>query len=78
VLDEATEGLAPLIRQEIWNCLATLKAAGQSMIVIDKNLKSLMPLANRHYVMEKGRIVWHGDGQSLQNESAAVEKYLHV
>ncbi len=78
VLDEATEGLAPLIRQEIWNCLATLKAAGQSMIVIDKNLKSLMPLANRHYVMEKGRIVWHGDGQSLQNESATVEKYLHV
>jgi branched-chain amino acid transport system ATP-binding protein len=78
VLDEATEGLAPLIRQEIWSCLATLKAAGQSMIVIDKNLKSLMPLANQHYVMEKGRIVWQGDSASLASDAHHVEKYLHV
>jgi branched-chain amino acid transport system ATP-binding protein len=78
VLDEATEGLAPLIRAEIWNCLATLKAAGQSMIVIDKNLKPLLGLANRHYVVEKGRVMWSGTSDQLREDSAVVQKYLHV
>ena len=60
ILDEATEGLAPLIRKEIWQGLAQLKANGHAILVIDKNLKALMQLADRHYVMEKGRVVWRG------------------
>jgi len=60
ILDEATEGLAPLIREEIWNCLDGLKKTGLSMIVIDKNLDALLGLADRHYVMEKGKVAWTG------------------
>jgi branched-chain amino acid transport system ATP-binding protein len=78
LLDEATEGLAPLIRLEIWNCLARLKDEGLAMIVIDKNLKPLLPLADRHYIVERGRIAWQGDGAALQADAAAVERYLSV
>jgi branched-chain amino acid transport system ATP-binding protein len=78
VLDEATEGLAPLIRQEIWNCLRTLKAEGLSMIVIDKNLQPLLPLAERHYVIEKGRIAWTGDSDALREQWASVQGLLSV
>jgi branched-chain amino acid transport system ATP-binding protein len=76
VLDEATEGLAPLIRQEIWACLQVLKNEGQAMIVIDKNLKSLIPLANHHYVIEKGTVVWSGGREKLLAEQISVENLL--
>ena len=78
VLDEATEGLAPLIRAEIWDCLGQLKKNGQAMIVIDKNIKPLLALANRHYVVEKGRVVWSGDSNALLANQEAVQGYLHV
>lgn len=78
VLDEATEGLAPLIRLEIWDALNRLKAEGLSQIVIDKNLKHLLPLADRHYVIEKGRTVWQGSSHELQQQSAMVQKFLGV
>lgn len=76
VLDEATEGLAPLIREEIWQCLKLLKNEGQAMIVIDKNLKSLIPLVDRHYVIEKGRVVWQGGREDMVAEQATVEGLL--
>ena len=60
ILDEATEGLAPIIREKIWQCLETLKTLGLSILLIDKNLDELAPLADRTYIMEKGRIVWDG------------------
>ena len=64
ILDEATEGLAPIIRQEIWKVLRKLKAAGQSILIVDKNLKVLARLADRHYVLERGRVRWSGDSAS--------------
>ncbi len=78
ILDEATEGLAPIIRLEIWRCLESLRAAGQAMIVIDKNLKHLLPLAQRHYVIEKGRIAWQGDSQQLELNLPTIQKMLGV
>ena len=78
VLDEATEGLVPLIRAEIWQALAGLKAEGLSMMVIDKNLKPLLELADRHFVIEKGAIVWSGDSQALRANSTIVHEYLGV
>ena len=60
LLDEATEGLAPLIRQEIWQCLVSLKKEGQAILVIDKNIRALADIADRHYIIEKGSIVWEG------------------
>jgi branched-chain amino acid transport system ATP-binding protein len=78
ILDEATEGLAPLIRLEIWRCLEQLKAEGMSMIVVDKNLKSLLPLASRHYIVEKGRIVWSGDSSALAANREVHERYLGI
>ncbi len=65
ILDEATEGLAPLIRQEIWRVLVRLKAAGQSILLIDKNLRALTRLADRHYVIERGRVRWSGTSEAL-------------
>ena len=64
ILDEATEGLAPLIRAEIWRVLARLKAAGQSILIVDKNIKPLSRIADSHYVLEKGRVVWSGELRS--------------
>lgn len=78
VLDEATEGLAPVIRAEIWRCLAALKAEGQSILVIDKNVKALNRLADRHHVIEKGRIVWTGGAAELAADSALQQRYLGV
>jgi branched-chain amino acid transport system ATP-binding protein len=60
LLDEATEGLAPLVREDIWRCIRLLKSRGQSILLVDKNLDALLGLADRHYVLEKGRIVWSG------------------
>jgi len=74
ILDEATEGLAPLVRAEIWRCLGTLKAAGQAILVVDKNVEALTRIADRHYVIEKGRVVWTGDSAALR---AAADVQLH-
>lgn len=76
VLDEATEGLAPVIRAEIWATLAALKARGQSILVIDKNLGALSRLADRHHVLEKGRTVWSGDGAALAREAERVRAWI--
>lgn len=78
VLDEATEGLAPLIRAEIWDCLKRLKAEGQSILVIDKNLKALLGLADRVAVIEKGRIVWRGSPEGFRSDPSIVERFLHL
>lgn len=78
VLDEATEGLAPLIRAEIWHALGELKAEGLSLIVIDKNLGPLLDLADRHFVIEKGQVVWSGDSSALRAEPRVVHEYLGV
>lgn len=78
ILDEATEGLAPLIRQEIWQCLARLKAEGLSLLVIDKNLGPLMRLADRHYVLEKGRVAWSGDSVQLSTDAQRLSRYLSL
>ncbi|BEV15487.1 ATP-binding cassette domain-containing protein [Herbaspirillum sp. DW155] len=78
VLDEATEGLSPLIRQEIWDSLSRLKQDGLSQIVIDKNVKPLLKLADRHFVLEKGRVVWSGKSSQLAEQSQLVHQYLGV
>jgi branched-chain amino acid transport system ATP-binding protein len=78
VLDEATEGLAPLIREEIWQALATLKHEGMAQIVIDKNVGALVKFADRHYVLEKGKVVWNGDTTALNNAPEVVHQYLGV
>lgn len=78
VLDEATEGLSPVIREEIWRTLAQLKAEGLSQIVIDKNVSHLLRLADRHYVIEKGRMVWEGDSAALREQPDIVRQYLGV
>ena len=79
ILDEATEGLAPLIREEIWTVLETnLKEAGQAILVIDKHPEAMARIADRHYVMEKGRIVWSGNSEELLADSALHHRYLGV
>jgi branched-chain amino acid transport system ATP-binding protein len=78
ILDEATEGLAPLIRQEIWDCLARLKGAGQTIIVIDKNIGPLLKLADTHHIVEKGRVVWSGSSPSLRDQPALLHRYVGV
>jgi branched-chain amino acid transport system ATP-binding protein len=78
ILDEATEGLAPLIRAEIWQCLARLKAAGQSILVIDKNVDTLIRLADRHYLIERGQVVWSGASPALAAVPEIQHRYLGV
>ena len=78
VLDEATEGLAPLVRAEIWTCLARLKAEGEAIIVIDKNISALLALADRHALIEKGRIVWRGTSADLRADPHITDRYLHI
>ena len=78
ILDEATEGLAPLIRQDIWNCLGALRAQGLSILVVDRNLDALMRLADRHNVVEKGRVVWSGTSTELATERAQIEQRIGV
>lgn len=78
VLDEATEGLAPLIRDEIWSCLTRLKDQGEAILIVDKNLSALTRFADRHVVIEKGRTVWFGDNMQLLNDFSAVERHLGV
>ncbi len=78
ILDEATEGLAPLMRAEIWRCLETLKAAGQSILVVDKNVDALTRIAERHVIIEKGRVAWTGSSAALRHEPAVQQRYLGV
>jgi len=78
ILDEATEGLAPLIRQEIWDCLSMLKARGQSILVIDKNIEHLTRICDRHYIIERGRTVWSGTSERLLAEPDLQHRYLGV
>jgi branched-chain amino acid transport system ATP-binding protein len=78
ILDEATEGLAPLIRQEIWKCLAQLKATGLSVLVIDKNVNALMQVADRHFLIERGRVVWSGASADLAAKPDVQHRYLGV
>ncbi len=78
ILDEATEGLAPLIRAEIWQCLTQLKAAGQSILVIDKNIAALIRIADRHTLIERGRVVWTGTSAELAAAPDVQHRYLGV
>jgi branched-chain amino acid transport system ATP-binding protein len=78
VLDEATEGLAPLIRAEIWQVMAKLRAEGQAILLIDKNLAAVMRLADWHVVIEKGRVVWQGDSAALAAAPEVRDTYLHI
>jgi len=78
VLDEATEGLAPQIRAEIWRCLEDLKGQGQSILVIDKNVAALTRIADRHYIIEKGQVVWTGTSEAILAEPEIQHKYLGV
>jgi branched-chain amino acid transport system ATP-binding protein len=78
VLDEATEGLAPLVRMEIWRCLQGLKRAGLALLVIDKNVGPLLKLADRHYILAKGRVVWTGASAALQADPQLMRDHLGV
>jgi branched-chain amino acid transport system ATP-binding protein len=78
ILDEATEGLAPLIRAEIWRCLASLKASGLAILVIDKNVGMLTRVADRHFLIERGRVVWSGASADLAAAPEVQHRYLGV
>jgi branched-chain amino acid transport system ATP-binding protein len=78
ILDEATEGLAPLVRAEIWTCLKRLRGEQQSILVIDKNVDALAGFADRHVIIEKGRTVWTGTSTELMADARLKDRYLHV
>ncbi len=78
ILDEATEGLAPLMREEIWRCLARLREAGQTVLVIDKYVERLVRLADRHVILERGRVVWRGSSAELGSDRNLWHRYLGV
>lgn len=78
ILDEATEGLAPLIRLEIWRALSALREAGLALLVIDKSLRHLLELADRHYVVEKGHVVWSGSSEEFRSRPDLARDYLGV
>jgi branched-chain amino acid transport system ATP-binding protein len=78
ILDEATEGLAPLVREEIWKCLGRLRAAGQTILVIDKYIERLVKLADRHTIIERGRVAWQGTSAELNAERGLWHRYLGV
>ena len=78
ILDEATEGLAPLIREEIWNCLGSLKQAGQTILVIDKYVERLIKIADRHTIIERGRVAWQGSSAELDADHGLWHRYLGV
>ena len=78
ILDEATEGLAPLVRAEIWRCLARLKESGLSILVIDKNVEALIRIADHHHLIERGRIVWSGTSRDLGGAPELQHRYLGV
>ena len=78
ILDEATEGLAPLVREEIWRALRKLREAGHAMLVIDKYVRRLIDMADRHVIVEKGRVVWHGSSEALAADTGLWTRYLGV
>ncbi len=78
LLDEATEGLAPLVRKEIWRVIGELKARGQAILLVDKNVRALARLADRFYVLERGQVVWHGAPSALLADSTILERHLGV
>jgi branched-chain amino acid transport system ATP-binding protein len=78
ILDEATEGLAPLIRNEIWACLETLKREGQAILLVDKHLDALTKIADRHVMIEKGRVAWTGTSAELTADASVRARYLQV
>jgi len=78
ILDEATEGLAPLVRAEIWRCVERLKAGGQSLLLIDKDVGALTRIADAHYILEKGQIVWSGTSAELRARADIQHRYLGV
>lgn len=78
ILDEATEGLAPLIRQEIWRGLNILKTKGLAILIVDKNIDALLQISDHHYIMEKGTIVWEGDSRQLRDKPQLKARYLGV
>jgi len=78
ILDEATEGLAPLVREEIWRCLERLRAAGQTVLVIDKYVERLVKLADRHTIIERGRVAWQGSSRELDADRGLWHRYLGI
>ncbi len=78
ILDEATEGLAPAIRGEIWRCISLLKSRGQSILIVDRNLHVLKRLADCHYIIEKGRTVWRGTTAEMDNDFATVHRFVSL
>lgn len=78
ILDEATEGLAPLIRDLVWGCLDVLRKEGLSVLLIDKNIDVLSRIADRHYVLEKGKVVWSGNKDAFVDQRSTLEQYLGV
>jgi branched-chain amino acid transport system ATP-binding protein len=78
ILDEANEGLAPLVREEIWQCLARLRAAGQTLLVIDKYIERLVRLGDRHVIIERGRVAWQGSSAELEADRGLWQRYLGV
>jgi branched-chain amino acid transport system ATP-binding protein len=78
ILDEATEGLAPLVRAEIWRCVEGLKARGQSILIIDKDVATLTRIADQHYILEKGQIVWSGTSAELRLRADIQHRYLGI
>lgn len=78
ILDEATEGLAPIVREEIWQCLGELRQAGQTILVIDKYVERLLTLADQHVIVERGEVVWTGDSTALNSDRGLWSRYLGV
>jgi len=78
ILDEATEGLAPLIREEVWRCLSALKATGLTILIVDKYVERLIPLAEQHTIIERGRVVWQGSSEELAADHCLWHRYLGV
>ena len=78
IFDEATEGLAPLVREQIWSCIEDLKRERQAILLIDKNLDRMLEIADRHYVIEKGRVVWNGSSSELRADQTISRLYLEV
>ena len=78
ILDEATEGLAPLIRDEVWRCLSALRAGGQTILIVDKYVERLLPLADRHTILERGRVAWQGSSAALAADKQIWHRYLGV
>ena len=76
ILDEATEGLAPLVRQKIWAALSAIRGAGMSILVVDKNLADLLRIADRHFIVQRGQVVWQGSSLELQADAEIRAQYL--